>query len=142
MRKKQLTEFLIGSMVMTTNIQLTKDFIAAWEDKNLVKILNMMSENCKYHNIPMPPLEGHDNIRNFIAPVIEMSKKIVWDIHHIAENDAHSVFTERTDKFQINDTWIELPVCGIMTFANGLMTHWRDYFDLMTFENAMKAAHS
>ncbi len=30
---------------MTNNIQLAKDFIAAWEEKNLDKILNMMSGN-------------------------------------------------------------------------------------------------
>ena len=125
---------------MTNHIKLARDFITAWEDKNLNQILNMMAENCKYHNIPMQPLEGHDNIKSFIAPVIEMSQKIIWDIHHIAENDEHSVFTERTDKFLINDTWIELPVCGIMTFASGLMTHWRDYFDLTTFEKAMEQA--
>lgn len=127
---------------MTYNIQLTREFIAAWEDKNLDKILAMMSENCVYHNIPLPVMEGHDKIREFIAPVLEMSQRIVWDIHYIAEDDANSVFTERTDKFLINEKLVELPVCGIMTFEKGLITHWRDYFDLMTFEDAMKAAHS
>ena len=125
---------------MTNHIKLARDFITAWEDKNLNQILNMMAKNCKYHNIPMQPLEGHDNIKSFIAPVIEMSQKIVWDIHQIADDDTGNVFTERTDKFLINDTWIELPVCGIMTFADGLMTHWRDYFDLTTFEKAMEEA--
>ena len=100
----------------------------------------MMSESCLYHNIPMKPLEGHDNIRTFIAPVLEMSQKIVWDIHQIADNDVGNVFTERTDKFLINDKWIELPVCGVMKFSDGLMTNWRDYFDLTTFERAMEEA--
>ena len=125
---------------MTNNIQLAKDFIGAWEDKNLDKILCMMSESCLYHNIPMKPLEGHDNIRTFIAPVLEMSQKIVWDIHQIADDDVGNVFTERTDKFLINDKWIELPVCGVMKFSDGLMTNWRDYFDLTTFERAMEEA--
>ena len=123
---------------MTNHIKLARDFITAWEDKNLNQILNMMAKNCKYHNIPMQPLEGHDNIKSFIAPVIEMSQKIVWDIHQIADDDTGNVFTERTDKFLINDTWIELHVCGVMTFSDGLMTHWRDYFDLTTFEKAME----
>ena len=109
-------------MAMTNHIKLARDFITAWEDKNLNQILNMMAENCKYHNIPMQPLEGHDNIKSFIAPVIEMSQKIVWDIHQIADDDTGNVFTERTDKFLINDTWIELPVCGVMKFSDGLMT--------------------
>lgn len=125
---------------MTNHIKLARDFITAWEDKNLNQILNMMAKNCKYHNIPMQPLEGHDNIKSFIAPVIEMSQKINWDIHQIADDDTGNVFTERTDKFLINDTWIELPVCGVMTFSDGLMTHWRDYFDLTTFEKAMEEA--
>ena len=56
MKKYQPINFLKESMVMTNNIQLAKDFIAAWEDKNLDKILNMMSETCRYHNIPMKPL--------------------------------------------------------------------------------------
>ena len=125
---------------MTNHIKLARDFITAWEDKNLNQILNMMAKNCKYHNIPMQPLEGHDTLQSFIAPVIEMSQKIVWDIHLIADDDTGNVFTERTDKFLINDTWIELPVCGVMTFSDGLMTHWRDYFDLTTFEKAMEEA--
>ena len=79
-------------------------------------------------------------IRTFIAPVLEMSEKINWDIHQIAEDDRGNVFTERTDKFLINGKWVELPVCGVMTFSDGLMTHWRDYFDLMTFEKAMEEA--
>ena len=54
-------------MAMTNHIKLARDFITAWEDKNLNQILNMMAKNCKYHNIPMQPLEGHDNIKSFIA---------------------------------------------------------------------------
>ena len=125
---------------MSDNTHLAKDFIGAWENKNLDKILNMMSESCRYHNIPMKPLKGHDKIRTFIAPVLEMSEKIIWDIHQIAEDDRGNVFTERTDKFLINDKWVELPVCGVNDVFRWLMTHWRDYFDLTTFEKAMEEA--
>ena len=61
---------------MTNNIQLAKDFISAWEDKNSDKILIMMSESCRYHNIPMKPLEGHENIRTFIYNKGEITEKV------------------------------------------------------------------
>ena len=37
---------------------------------------------------------------------------------------------ERTDRFFINDAWLELQVMGIFELANGKITHWRDYFDM------------
>jgi limonene-1,2-epoxide hydrolase len=37
---------------------------------------------------------------------------------------------ERTDRFRSGDRWLEILVAGIWRVEDGLITLWRDYFDL------------
>ena len=51
------------------------------------------------------------------------------------------VINERTDRFEVNGTWIDLPVAGFFEVNDdGLITLWRDYFDMPTLMNQMQAA--
>jgi len=40
------------------------------------------------------------------------------------------VLTERTDTFTINGAKAPIPVMGAFDLRDGLITGWRDYFDL------------
>jgi len=49
------------------------------------------------------------------------------------------VMNERNDRFEVNGGWIDLPVAGIFEVNDdGLITLWRDYFDLPTLMNQMQ----
>ena len=47
------------------------------------------------------------------------------------------VMNERTDRFLINDDWVEIQVMGIFEVVDGKIAHWRDYFDMAKFSAQM-----
>jgi limonene-1,2-epoxide hydrolase len=102
-------------------------------------ILACFTENAVYHNIPTDPVTGKRAIEETLAGFVAASSEIQWDMLHAAENGG-VVLTERVDKFKINDTWIALPVMGTFEVSDGLITAWRDYFDMADFEKQLAAA--
>ena len=46
--------------------------------------------------------------------------------------DGAVVFVERLDRHRLDHGWRELPVNSVFEVHDGLITVWRDYFDLMT----------
>ena len=122
---------------MSDSIQLVEDFIAAWNARDVEKIMEHFAPDCVYHNIPMAPMEGADAIRNFITGFVSMASEIDWIVHHIAAGADGSVLTERTDRFLLGESWLELPVMGTFDIADGKIKGWRDYFDLADFERQM-----
>jgi limonene-1,2-epoxide hydrolase len=124
---------------MGPNSSLVADFINAWMEKDLEKIMSFLSEDCVYHNIPMEPAVGQDAIRVMINGFLGMASEIDWITHHIGESEQGSVFTERTDRFLIGEKWLEIRVMGIFEVSDGAITAWRDYFDMGQFQSQMAA---
>ena len=116
---------------MTNNSDIVTDFIHCWGRKDIDSIMAHFSEDAIYINIPMEPAnEGVTAIRAFIEGFIGMASDIEFIVHHQIDNGQGIIMNERTDRFFINDAWLELQVMGIFELANGKITHWRDYFDM------------
>ena len=116
---------------MTNNSDIITDFIDSWGRKDIDGIMAHFSEDAIYINIPMEPAnEGVTAIRAFIEGFIGMASDIEFIVHHQIDNGQGIIMNERTDRFFINDGWLELQVMGIFELANGKITHWRDYFDM------------
>jgi limonene-1,2-epoxide hydrolase len=124
---------------MASNLETIRSFVALWATRDLDAILAAMTEDCFYHNMPWPPQTGHAEIRASLAPFISSADAIDWVLHHIAESADGMVLTERTDRFLIGGTWLEMPVMGTFELRDGRIAKWRDYFD-PTPINAMMAA--
>lgn len=122
-----------------SNITIVKDFIAAWEAQDLDRVMGFFTQDAVYHNIPMPVLNGVEDIRKTIAGFISMGDKVEFETHHIAEAAGGAVMTERTDKFRINGQWLTLPVMGVFEISNGKIAKWRDYFDMAQFQSQVAA---
>ena len=119
------------------NIDRVKAFIAALEAREVEEILAGLAPDAVYHNIPMQALKGRDAIRAFIAPFLAGASHVEWTVHHIAESAEGVVLTERTDVFVMGPKTISLPVMGTFEFHGGLISAWRDYFDLADFQKQM-----
>ena len=116
---------------MTNNSDIITDFKDCWGRKDIDGIMAHFSEDAIYINIPMEPAnEGVTAIRAFIEGFIGMASDIEFIVHHQIDNGQGIIMNERTDRFFINDGWLELQVMGIFELANGKITHWRDYFDM------------
>ena len=122
---------------MSDHIEIVENFIQAWNEKDLDKIMTFFADKCVYHNIPMEPMQGPEEIRKFIEGFIGMASEIAWEVHHISETSAGAVMTERTDKFKIGERWIALPVMGTFELDGGKLVAWRDYFDANQFQSQM-----
>ena len=122
---------------MSDHIKTVEHFIDAWNERDLDKIMSFFAADCLYHNIPMDPIQGVDEIRKFIEGFIGMSSEIAWEVHQIAETAKGAVLTERTDKFKLGERWIALPVMGTFEIEDGKFVAWRDYFDAAQFQNQM-----
>ena len=120
-----------------SNTQKALAFIAAWEARDVEKILAAMTPDAIYHNIPMQAMKGREAIREFVAPFLAGATRVEWTVHNIAENAGGTVLTERTDVFEMGPKRISLPVMGTFEFRDGLISAWRDYFDLADFQRQM-----
>ncbi len=120
-----------------SNTALVEDFIRQWEAKSIEGILQRMTSDARYVNVGMSEAVGHEAIRSGIAPFLAAAKAVRWTVHHIAETADGVVLTERTDVFELADRTISAPVMGVFELRDGLISGWRDYFDLPGFQAQM-----
>ena len=116
-------------MSESDNIDLVRRFCAAWSGLDIPKIVDFLTEDAVYHNMPVQPVEGKDAIKGVIEQVVAPFERVEFEITQIAaEGDA--VLTERVDRFIAADKTVELPVMGTFEIREGKIAAWRDYFDL------------
>ena len=116
--------------------QLVIDFCNAWTRRDIEELLTFFTEDAVYHNIPMDPAKGLDQIRNVFQLFVPMSTEIEWTVHNIVSN-GDVVFTERTDRFVLGEKSVALPVAGVFEIRDGKIAAWRDYFDLNTWMSSL-----
>lgn len=122
-----------------SNIQRTKDFIAAWERCDVEAIVEAAAEDIVYHNIPMEPVVGRAALRAALEPFLGMCERAVWETPFIAETEGGAVLTERVDQFFFpGGQTMSIRVMGTFEFdEDGKLARWRDYFDLAEFQSQM-----
>jgi limonene-1,2-epoxide hydrolase len=117
---------------MTEPLELIRHFCAAWSRNDLDELVGYFSEDAVYHNIPVDPVVGKENIRATIAGFTVGIDKIDFEVKQ-AVADGGVVLTERVDHFHTPGKVISLPVMGVFEVADGKIAAWRDYFDLNQF---------
>jgi limonene-1,2-epoxide hydrolase len=114
-----------------TPIETVKAFNAAMAVKDYDTALALVSDDCEYTNIPMQTVRGPAGIRGvlepFFAPTLENQLNVLREAAA-----GPLVFLERLDRHLLPTGWVELPVTGVYEVHNGLITVYRDYFDLAT----------
>lgn len=88
----------------------------------------LLAPDVVYHNIPMQPVTTPAGVKAVFDQI--PATAMDWIVHASAESDGH-VLNERTDRFRLADgRWVELRVMGCFEVHDGLISAWRDYFDL------------
>ena len=109
-------------------------FFQAWNNRSLNGIIEFFSEDCIYHNMPMEPINGRSEIEAYIAPVIDTTLSIEWNVLAIAEDAKGRILNERLDRLKFSQGWLEIPIMGLLEFSEGRISLWRDYFDLQDYQ--------
>ena len=114
-----------------TPMETVKAFMAAMTVLDYDTALTFIAPDCEYDNVPMGKVSGPDGVRAvlepFFAPTLENEFRILRGVA-----DGPVVFLERLDRHLLATGWVELPVTGVFEVHDGLITLYRDYFDLNT----------
>jgi len=126
---------------MESPIEVVRRFCAAWsDDMGAAELAAFFTEDAVYHNIPLEPVTGKENIAQTITSVLRPGPLGIEGIDFRVINIAASgpvVMTERVDVFKLPGKSIELPVMGTFEVSDGKISAWRDYFDLNQFMSRM-----
>ncbi len=118
-------------MTVLSPLQTVEAFMAAMTVLDYDKALGLIAPDCEYDNVPMGKVTGPAGVRAvlepFFAPTLENEFRILR-----AVADGPVVFLERLDRHRLASGWVELPVTGVFEVHSGLITLYRDYFDLDT----------
>ena len=117
---------------MPVPIEIVTNFCAAWSKLDLDDMMRYFSDDAVYHNMPVEPVQGRDDIRSTIATFTTGWDRVDFDIRNILA-EGRLVMTERVDRFCSSERVVELPVMGVFEVDEGLITAWRDYFDINQF---------
>jgi limonene-1,2-epoxide hydrolase len=121
--------------------QTVEAFIAHWNSGDMDAMYALCAEDVVWHNIPMPPVEGKAAFRAAVDGFNGDIAGCDWQLHAIAAN-GNTVLTERTDGFTFADgRRAAIRVMGTFEIdESGLITAWRDYFDMLEFQREFAAA--
>lgn len=106
-------------------------FLTAFEAMDFDTALTHLHPDCEYTNIPMGTVRGHHGVRSVLEPFFAPIHENEFLVLRRAA-DGPVVFFERLDRHRLDHGWRELPVNSAFEVHDGVITVWRDYFDLTT----------
>ena len=113
-------------------------FLAAIEKKDVDAALELLDEEAVYDNVPIGVVVGRTAIRQTLEPFLSGASAVEWRVlRQVATGEL--VFNERIDRFEMEGRWVEIHVAGVWEVDDGLITLWRDYFDLAMFTKQLQA---
>ena len=121
---------------MNEGIQIIEDFVAAFNAKDVDRIMSFFTDDAVYHNMPTGPVEGTEAVRKVIAGYVNAAASLDWEITASAQVGS-TVLTERVDRFVFGGKDVVLPVMGAFDLRDGKIAAWRDYFDQATWSKQM-----
>jgi limonene-1,2-epoxide hydrolase len=114
--------------------QTVREFCAAWLRRDLEEILSYVTDDMIYHNIPVPVIEGRENVAMVFKSFLEMMSHIDLEITNLMV-DGNKVFAERIDRMTAATGHTDLPVGGYFEVRDGQIAVMHEYFYLATFED-------
>lgn len=111
------------------------DFLMSWDKRDIDHIMSFFAEDAVYHNVPVDPIAGLEDIRQIFVAFLDAFPKAALDVVNVvAKPDL--VIAERIDRFTtVDGRKVVLPVNGVFVLNNGKITRFSDYFDLASFES-------
>ena len=117
---------------MSDNVQIINNFISAWSNLDVEELVEYFTEDGIYHNMPTEPIQGRENLKQFIGGFIANWTRTTWDTLNIV-GSGNVVIAERVDRTEVGEIKVDLPCCGVFEMEDGKIKVWRDYFDMATF---------
>lgn len=121
---------------MADNAAIIREFVAAWSRLDADELTGYFTEDGIYHNMMLPPVQGHAALRPFIAGFLASWSSAQWELVNLVASD-DLVVAERVDRAVAGGKPVALPCCGVFELRDGKIAAWRDYFDMGTYTAAL-----
>lgn len=118
------------------NLSLVRSFIDTWPSLDPDRLVRFFTIDGVYHNMPIEPVRGHDDLRAFIGAFLASWTETKWEVLSLATS-GRLVFVERVDRIVAHGKTVALPCCGVFELEGGKIKIWRDYFDMGTYQRAI-----
>lgn len=115
--------------------QIVDEFIRRVVAVDLDGACELVSDDVEYDNVPMGKNHGPAEMKAFLSSMSRF-KEVQFVVHRQTAT-GNIVMNERSDRFDLGDRWVDLPVAGVFEVDDGKITLWRDYFDLGSFTKQM-----
>jgi limonene-1,2-epoxide hydrolase len=119
-------------MATTEAEEIVNRFVAAWERYDLDELLAYFAKNAVWHPLPMEASVGTVALRKALSDWLTMCDQLRAEIH-LQISVGNIVMHERTDLFLLNGNEQASPTAAVFEVNNGLITAWREYFDMLPF---------
>ncbi|RAY12801.1 nuclear transport factor 2 family protein [Actinomadura craniellae] len=117
-------------------IKVVTDMIDAWNATDWERVVALFAPDGVLHSVMSAPVVGHAAIRERLAVLSDGLESL--DIRTKAVGVIGGrVFVERLDVFDVRGNHGEVPVVGILTIEDGLVTEWLEYYDRATLLSGM-----
>ncbi|WP_420452856.1 limonene-1,2-epoxide hydrolase family protein [Ilumatobacter sp.] len=122
-----------------TPLETVDEFMRRFCAMDLDGACELVSDDVEYDNVPMGKNFGPDGIKAFAEGMIGRFDSVEFIVHREAAT-GNVVLNERTDRFVRGDRTFDVLVAGVFEVDDGgLITLWRDYFDMGGVEEMMAA---
>ena len=116
---------------MPDNVATLRKVISSWHEADVEGVLACLHEDITWNNSGgmKPPIQGKAQMRKTLEAMKGRLKNNRWRLFDVAAV-GETVWMEGVDEFDTMDgTRIAIPYCGILDYEDGLIRHWREYFD-------------
>ncbi|WP_198652794.1 nuclear transport factor 2 family protein [Actinocorallia populi] len=112
-------------------LRTVREMVGAWNARDWDGIVSLFAPDGVLHSVMQAPLHGRAAIRSRLALLAEGLTHLDLRIRAMGVIDGR-VFLERRDVFDNSHGRTEVPVVGVLTLQDGLVTEWLEYYDRAT----------
>jgi limonene-1,2-epoxide hydrolase len=119
---------------------IIRRFFDTWVQRDPVRLTEFFAQDGVWIESHRSPAVGHKEIHSVFEMQTSFGSGFSFEFRNlIVAGDR--VFTERVDRFSLNDTPMTVAVAGVFELgSDGLIAAWRDYYDWADLEGQLVAA--
>jgi limonene-1,2-epoxide hydrolase len=117
-------------------VAVVQDILDSWSAQDWARVESLFAPNGVLQSVMSAPVVGREAFAERLRVLAVGLERIQLHIKAIGVIDGR-VFVERVDDFDTNGHHGEVPVIGVLTVEDGLVTEWLEYYDRATLLRGM-----
>jgi len=122
-----------------TPLECVNSIYKAFENIDIEAVYDLLDENVTYQNMAQQPVQGKQALREMWSGFDRIDKLDLKILNTAVNNEV--VLVERLDHMVLDGRDVVIPMVASFTVRDGLVTIWREYYDLATMERQMGKPH-